>query len=248
MALSSIHGDSIELNTAMALGMEPFYDLEELNGNLEAKGMFLEIMEAFVEEAPEFHFKYDLIQVPFARVKLYLAENIIQVYFCFAKNADREKLYQYTDTPLYPVNFGILVRADDTEALRINTFEEMERLGGTLMGVRGTSALRVFQEQAINLNIPVEDAPTIEQNLKKLMANRGRYFTFNHYSLIDGARKLGYEDKVALIPLIVEETYHWLAFSNNVSPEIVQKANTVLHKLDEKGELRRIYEKYGTLR
>jgi ABC-type amino acid transport substrate-binding protein len=89
--------------------------------------------------------------------------------------------------------------------------------------------------------------PTVEQNLKMLLAGRGRYFVFNHYSLIDGAKKLGYQDKVIFLPLVVKETFHWLAFSKAVPQEIAQRASAVLHELQESGELQRIYEKYGTL-
>ena len=70
---------------------------------------------------------------------------------------------------------------------------------------------------------------------------------FHLYALIDGVKKLGYQDKVILLPLVVKETSHWLAFSKAVPRDIVQRANAVLHELQESGELQRIYEKYGTL-
>ena len=48
----------------------------------------------------------------------------------------------------------------------------MARLGGTMLGVRGANALKVFQEQTAHLNIPVYATPTIEQILKMLLAGR----------------------------------------------------------------------------
>lgn len=244
---SGVHGDPLEFSTALSKGMEPFYDLEERNGTPEATGMCLEIIDAFVKKAPEFHFTYELELIPFARVKEYLRNNIFQAEFCIARTAERETWYQYTDTPLYPVKFGILARADDRDVHQLTTYDEMARLGGTMLGVRGANALKVFQEQTAHLNIPVYDTPSVEQNLKMLLTGRGRYFVFNHYSLIDGAKKLGYQDNVTLLPLVVKETFHWLAFSKAVPQDIVQRANAVLHELQESGELQRIYEKYGTL-
>ena len=116
-----------------------------------------------------------------------------------------------------------------------------------MLGVRGANALEVFQEQTTHLNIPVYETPTVEQSLKMLLTGRGRYFVYNHYALIDGAKKLSYQDKVVMLPLVVKETFHWLVFSKAVPQDIVQRANAVLHELQESGELQRIYEKYGTL-
>ena len=78
---SGVHGDPLELSTALGQGQIPFYDLEERNGTLEATGMCLEIIDAFVKRAPEFHFTYQLDLIPFARVKEYLKDNILQAEF-----------------------------------------------------------------------------------------------------------------------------------------------------------------------
>ena len=115
------------------------------------------------------------------------------------------------------------------------------------MGLRGSSAIRVFEEQTKDLNIPIEVTTTIEQNFKKLLTHRGRFFVFNHYTLIEGAKQLGYQDQVVMLPLVVRETSHWMAFSKAVPQEIVQRANAVLRELKESGELQRIYDRYGNL-
>ena len=236
----------IELIAGIYTGAEPLYIHEERNGDIEITGMNIEMINAFFQRAPEFQITYrgDL---PAPRVFEYLKTNDVQVIFGIARNAEREALYQYTDIPLYPVKFGILARADDAEVRNISTYEEMKRVGGTVLGLRGTSAIKMFEDQTKDLHIPVEVTTTLEQNFKKLLAHRGRFFVFNHYTLIGGAKQFGYQAQVVMLPLIVHETSHWVAFSKAVPQEIVQRANVVLREMQESGELQRIYDRYGNL-
>jgi len=123
----------------------------------------------------------------------------------------------------------------------------MEQLGGTVLGVRGSTAIKVFEERTRDFNIPIEVSATLNRNFKKLLAHRGRFFVFNNYALIEGAKQLGYQDQVVMLPLVVDETSHWVAFSKAVPQEVVQRANDVLSELQESGELQRIYDRYGNL-
>ena len=66
-----------------------------------------EIVTAFLQRAPEFQISF-LGNLPAPRAFKYLKNNTVQVIFGIARNAERETWYQYTDTPLYPVKFGIL--------------------------------------------------------------------------------------------------------------------------------------------
>ncbi|QTA90901.1 substrate-binding periplasmic protein [Desulfonema magnum] len=241
------YGESIELTAGAFKGAEPFYTSQERNGKIKISGMNVEIINAFVRKAPEFQIKLQSQMLPVPRLFKYLQDNTVQVVFGVAKNTEREKIYQYSDIPLYPVKFSFIVRADDKEVHHISTFEEMKRSGGTVLGVRGSNAINLFEKKTNHLSIPTEVVPTIEQNFKKMFAGRGRYFVFNNYSLIDGAKQFGFYDRIIMIPLVLKEGYHWLVFSKAVPQEVVQKANAVLHELQESGELRKIYERYGNL-
>lgn len=242
------HGETIEITAGLYKGAEPLYAIEKRNGKSEITGMNVEIINAFIREAPEFQVRYGLEMQSISRIFRSLKDNRVQVVFGMAKSPEREKLYRYVDIPLYPVKFSIVARADDREVRHINSYKEMKRLGGIVLGVRATNAVELFKEKTRHLGIPVEVMPTVEQNLKKLLSRRGRYFVFNHYSLIDGAKKIGCLDKIVVLPLIVKKENHWLVFSRSVPEQVVEKANAVLLELQENGELKRIYEKYGKLR
>ena len=236
----------IKLLAGVYTGAEPLYMYEKQNGKVEISGMNREIVTAFLQKAQEFQISF-LGNLPAPRAFEYLKDNTVQVIFGIAKDAERETLYQYTDTPLYPVKFCIIARADDIVVHRIFTYEAMKQVGGTVLGLRGSTAIKVFEERTKDLNIPIEVTTTLEQNFKKLMAHRGRFFVFNNYTLIEGVKQLGYQSQVVMLPLVVHETSHWVAFSKAVPPEVVQKANAVLRELQDSGELQRICARYGNL-
>ena len=64
----------------------------------------------------------------------------------------------------------------------------MKQVGGTVLGLRGSTAIKMFEERTTDLNIPIEVTATLGQNFKKLLAHRGRFFVFNHYTLIEGSK------------------------------------------------------------
>ncbi len=239
-------GYTTELKTSFMGGSYPRFYIEEKdeNGNKAIAGMCIDIMKAFEQKAPDIHFTYKVRLTPFARIKKELKHNTIQAAFGVARNREREKIYQYTDTPLYPVKFLIFALASDKKAQEIKILEDIQTHGGTVLGLRGTNAVKVFQEQTGHLNIPVEVVPTIEQNLKKLLAGRGSFFTYNHIDAIGTIKKLGYQNEFITLPIITKEAYHWLVFSKEVPQEIVQEANTVMKDLEQSGKLQEIYEKY----
>lgn len=237
-------GHSNELKTSFIAGSYPRFYIDEENGSKAIAGMCIDIMKAFEKKEPEIHFSYKVHLTPFARIKNELKHNTIQAAFGVARNLEREKLYQYTDTPLYPVKFLVFALASDKQAQKIRTLEDIQAHGGSVLGLRGTNAVKVFKEKTAHLDIQVEVVTTVEQNIKQVLTGRGSFFTYNHIDAIGTMNKLGVRDKFITLPLITKEAYHWLAFSKEVSLEVVEKANKALADLQQSGELQRIYEKY----
>lgn len=237
-------GYSTELKTLFIAGSYPRFYIKGENGQEKIAGMCLDMMKAFEQKAGNIHFSHTVRLTPFARIKRELKNNAIQAQFGMARSREREKNYQYTDTPLYPVKFLIFALASDNNAREICTLEDIQVHGGKVLGLRGTNAIRVFQDQTKHLNIPVEVVSTMEQNVKKVLMGRGSFFTYNHIDAIGTLKQLGYRDKFVTLPIVTKEAYHWLVFSKEVPKEIVEKANKVLKDLEQSGELRRIYEKY----
>lgn len=237
----------IELKTAFQTGSYPRFFIEEREGKPFITGICADIMKAFERKAPDIGFSYDIRLTPFARLTHQLKNNNVQAVFGIAKNPEREKIYQYASTPLYPMKYVIFALADDKQAQQIKTFEDIQKHGGIVLGLRGTNAIKVFREQTEHLNIPIEVATSIEQNLKKMLHGRGSFFTYNNIDATGTIKKLGYQKRFITLPIITKESYHWLAFSEEVPKDIVQKAGSVLRNLEQNGKLQEIYEKYMKL-
>lgn len=238
----SQHGYSAEFKTSFIDGSYPRFYIEEKNGNKAMAGMCIDMMKAFEQKAPEIRFSYKVRLTPFARLKQELKENSIQAAFGMARNPEREKIYQYTDTPLYPVKFVLFALASDKKAGDIKTLEDIQAHGGKVLGLRGTNAIKVFREKTGHLNIPIEVVGTMEQNVKKVLGKRGSFFTYNHIDAIGTIKKMGYQNKFVSLPIVTKEAWHWLVFSKKVPREIVEKANMVLKDMKQSGKLMEIYE------
>lgn len=238
-------GEEIELKTALFEGMFPRFYVKDVEGKKEGAGLCVDLMKAIEKHAPGLNFSYDTDQpVPWARIKLYLADNTIQAAFGISRTAEREKIYQYADIPLYPMKFVIFALMDDQKARKIRTLEDMERHGGTMLGTRGSKSIRTFQEMAAHLKIPVEVTSTPEQNIDKILAGRGSFFTHNDIDGIGVLTRMGLNARFFILPIVTAKAFHWLAFSNKVPRIIVGRVNTVLKKMRDSGELQRIYESY----
>lgn len=235
---------SAELKTKFIQGSYPRFYVEKQNGNDAIAGMCIDMMKAVEKKIPEIQFTYKPRLTPFARIKHELAKNDIQAVFGMARNPEREKIYQYTDTPLYPVKFVIMALASDKKAREIKTLEDIQAHGGKVLGLRGTNAVKVFEKKTGHLNIPVEVVASLEQNVKKVLMGRGKFFTYNHIDALGTIKKMGHQDQFITLPITTKETSHWLAFSKEVPKEIVEKASNALKELEQSGELQEITDKY----
>lgn len=237
-------GYPIELKTSFQTGSYPRFYIDERDGKQIMAGMCVDIMKAFEQKAPEISFSYHIRLTPFERIRRELENNTIQAAFGIARTPERENIYQYADTPIYPMKYVIFALADDKKARQIRTYGDMRDHGGTMLGIRGTHVIKTFRKETEHLNIPVEVVPTMEQNLKKMLRRRGSFFIYNDIDATGTIKKMGWQDKFVRLPIVIRESHHWLGFSGEVPQEVVRRANAVLKDLEEGGELQKIYEKY----
>ncbi len=235
---------AIDLSTEFMSGSYPRFYVVEKDGKESMAGMCIDIMHALEKKVPEIKFTYKIGLVPFARIKELLKRSMMDAAFGVARNPAREKVYVYTDTPLYPTRFVIFALKSDKKAHGIKSFKDIEAHGGTMLGLRGTNAIKVFQDKTKHLNIRTEVAPTMVQNIRMVLLGRGAFFTYNDIDAIGALKKDGSFDKFFILPLVTKNTHHWLAFSQKVPKDIVAKANKGLKDMNDSGELKRIYDSY----
>ncbi len=235
-----------ELSTAFMTGSYPRFYIVEKDGKESMAGLCIDIMHALEKKVPEIKFTYQTYLAPFARIKELLRLSKTDSAFGVARNPAREKVYVYTDTPLYPARFVIFALKSDKKAHGIRSFKDIEAHGGTMLGLRGTNAIKVFQDKTKHLNIRTEVAHKMVQNIRMVLLGRGAFFTYNDIDAIGALKKDGSFDKFFILPLVTKNTHHWLAFSQKVPKDIVAKANKGLKDMNDSGELKRIYDSYVT--
>lgn len=240
----TIVGKKIKLKAAYQTGSYPRFHVEEKDGKKIFSGMCIEMMEAVENEARDIDFIDDTALTPLARIKIGLERNIYQAAFGIARSPEREKLYRYTERPLYPVNFMVFALKSDKRARRINTLRGIEKHGGKIVGLRGTTALAIFKKKTENMKIPMEAVINMDQCINMVLKGRASFFTYNHIDAIGAMKKMGVRDKFIALPIITKKTYHWLAFSKEVPEDVVVRVNRGLRRLEKNGRLSEIYEKY----
>lgn len=228
---------AIEIKTA-AQESHPKYILE--NGNM--TGICMDIMKAIMKEDPEIIFTGTESFTPFRRIAVSLENGTLDVFFGMIKNEERLKQYTFVDIPLYPTRNMLMVRADDN--IEINSFDDIRKLGndGVLLVAAGTAHSKYLESQG-GLIID-EGANTVEINIRKLLANRGRFVYSSDKNFMDELSKPEFKGKVRVLPVVLEKDYQFVAFSKNFDKEIVQRIEKILLKLKDNGELDKIFKKY----
>jgi len=183
--------------------------------------------------------------VPWKRIQVLLKGGELDVHIGIAKNTDREKMFRYVDTPLYKVDRKFVIRYDDD--IQANNLDDIRELGAnaTILVHIGSNMERYLRSLG-GLSIAT-GASSIETNMRRLVAKRGRLIYGPELDLVGVINRLNYIDKVKLLPLVVRSNHHYMAFSKNVSELVFLAVSKALAKLEKSGELKEIITKYSAI-
>lgn len=183
--------------------------------------------------------------MPFKRIQNNLEHNIINIFFCMAKNEIREKKYIFINPPLYEVNHVVAIRKGDK--VNIKSFDDIRKLGidGKILSNFGTATENFLKKQK-GLIID-SSAKNLTSNFKKLIAGRGRLVYFHDIGLISTIKKNNLEDRVRILPYSYKKYFHYVVFSKNVKKKYIIKIKQAIKKLKKSGELAKILNKYTKL-
>jgi len=228
---------AIDLKTAAQESAPKYFII----GNNKMAGVCVEIMQAIEDIEPQINFTGYHEFLPFIRLQSYLEKGLLDVFFGFKKTAKRKEKYSFVEVPLYPLNYVIAVRIDDT--VESASFDDLRKLDGNgkLLTVRGTAASKFLQEEGFLFE---DGARSPAMLLKMLIAKRGR-FAFYHDLGLRHVIKLNNLDKdVRILPNTYFKYYHFAAFSNDTPLETIEVVRGALQHLSNTGKLDEIYDKY----
>jgi ABC-type amino acid transport substrate-binding protein len=225
----------IELKTA-AQDSSPKFILAD--GKVE--GICVDAMRAIEAVEPDIRFTGYQKFVPFRRIEQYIEEGKIDCFVGFVKNEKRMKKYIYVDVPIYFVRDILVARKDDS--VQLTGLEDIKKLeDNTILASMGIAQAQKLKAEGYNVD---DGGKTPEVNLYKLVAGRGRFLFQSEVSIRQAIKDGGYTDKVRILPLKLNETGRYIAFSKKTGKPVIEKVADALRKLRDNGELDKIYKKY----
>jgi ABC-type amino acid transport substrate-binding protein len=233
----------MEIRTAAQDASEPKFMTVERNGVKSVGGICVDIMRAMERVAPEIRFVGDQVWQPLKRIEAKVASNELDAACGLLHGAAREGKFVYIDPPLFPVNYYLVVRADDN--IQVQNWDDVRKLGGdgVILAMSGFGIINRLNELGgLKIDSGAYDA---RANLEKLLARRGRFFIHRAPGIYGLIRKTGMQDKVRILPTPMHvENFH-MVVSKSLAPDAVEAMRKAIVTLDRSGELKQILEKWA---
>jgi ABC-type amino acid transport substrate-binding protein len=234
---------TMEIRTAAQDASEPKFLTVERNGTKSVGGICIDIMRAMERVAPEIRFVGDQAWQPLKRIEASVANGDLDAACGLLHGAAREGKFQYLDPPLFPVNYYLVVRADDN--VQVQNWDDVRKLGrdGVILAMNGFGIINRLNELGgLKIDSGAYDA---RANLEKLMARRGRFFIHRAPGIYGLIRKAGMQGRVRVLPTPMHvENFHMVA-SKSLAPAAVEAMRKAITALDRSGELKQILEKWA---
>jgi polar amino acid transport system substrate-binding protein len=210
--------------------------------NKEKPGTAIEMVRAIERIDPQIRVNGLESCASTARIFSELGAGRIDVLFALAKNPEREALGVFIDPPLYTTYQRLAVRQDDDAA--IESFDDIRKLGkeGVILVAAATSQATFLKKQE---GLALDDgAANTEENLRKLVAGRGRFNYASEMGLEGDLARLGLAGKVKVLPVKFQKEDVYAIFAKKVPASTRERVSAAIAKLRKSGELERIYGKY----
>lgn len=161
-------------------------------------------------------------ELPLARLVVSLEREEIEVILFFAKNSQREHLFEYPETPYYCSQPGVAVKLSSP----ISAISSAEDLFPLKIGMLGRGYLSPFmRHERIQLQ-PLYGSTPILQNLKKLMAGYLDAIYVPDVTVVQyEAQKHGYNGQLRFVPTPEPPLANYSVFPGKVRRSILPNMN-----------------------
>jgi polar amino acid transport system substrate-binding protein len=206
-------------------------------------GSCIDIFRAIEKVEPGLKFVGDQQWMPLKRIEAMVVGHKLDAACGLVRSEERIAAYDIPDTPLFSVNYHMLVRADDP--VNVKNFDEVRALdeGGVVLVNAGSGAIAALRK-AGGLRID-NTANSTAQNIDKLLAGRGRFYYYRIPGLISEIRKGGHARKVRILPAVFDTQVFYMVLGRHLGKETEDKIAQALSRLNEHGELKQIAEKWA---
>ncbi len=231
----------LQLRTCSQAELPLKFDL----GNPERPGICVEIIRALQRLDPVLQFPGLERGLPLKRVAMELAQHQLDIFFSMIDTPDRVALgVDFLDAPvLYESRHQVAVRADDP--VTVGSLNDIAHLGsdGVVLVTHGTAYVEYLKNfPGLHVSkLAVGNA----QNLRMLLAGRGRFFYHAGTTLRSHIEAEGLQDRVRILPAVFKVDAQRVAFSPRLDPPLRARLAGLLQQLERGGELQRLRLRYG---
>lgn len=238
----SLVSPATELRTAAQQASEPKFVTLADNGSPVIGGLCIDILRAIEAVDPQLKFVGDQVWQPLARMEAGMATGDMDVICGLLRTEARESRYAYIDTPLFPVSYYLIARADD--GVQIQGWEDVRKLGdrGIVLVINGFGILGKL-ESVPGLKID-SGAYTSRGNFDKLLAGRGRFYYHRSPGINAEIRNAGVEGKVRILPTAMHREKFYMAASKRLPAKTVNRLSKAIALLERSGELARLFRNW----
>ncbi len=241
--LLGCHAFGQEIRIAAQEGSTPKFVSLMIDGKPQIGGTCIDVLRAIERVDPSIHFTGDQKWMPLIRAEAGLANGVLDAACALIRTPEREAKYAFVDTPLYPVNYMLVVRANDT--VQINNWQDVRDLGnqGVILTLYGYSGILSHLRRLGGLQID-EGGYDTKVNLEKLLAGRGRFFIHRSPGVSAEIAAAGLEGKVKILPTVMHSETLYMMVSMSMPLPLREKLNKALLQLASSGELSKISKKW----
>lgn len=234
--------DAAEIRTAAQQASEPKFVSAIENGKPAIGGLCVDIMRAIENVDSHLKFTGDQTWQPLARMEAGLAAHQIDVICGLLRTGVRASRYVYIDTPLFPVTYYLIIRADDD--VQISDWADVRSLGdqGIILVINGFGILSKLDAVG-GLRIDA-GAYTSKSNFDKLLAGRGRFYYHRSPGIKAEIRNAGVEGKVKILNTPMHREQFYMVASKKLPHDTIERLSKAIAQLERNGELVKLFEKW----
>jgi len=235
---------AVDVRTAAQEGSAPKFLAIKVNGKPAVGGLCVDIMRAVERVEPGIRFVGDQEWVPFIRIESGLVHGQLDAICGVIRTPEREAVHDFIDTPLFPVEYLLTVRANDT--VQVRNWSDVRALGekGVVLSLHGYSGVLSHMRSVGGLRIDTGGRDT-KVSLEKLLAGRGRFFIHRTPGVLGDIARSGLQDKVKVLPTVMYAEVFYLMVARSMPQETQDKINRALVVLAGNGELARMASQWN---
>lgn len=219
----------------------PYFYQDRKSGN--KPGIAKDILEICLTRMK---FKYEYVQLPIERMQNLMQSGEIDINF-FSYKKERESFVRFGKELAFISGYHPVVRKDSTVTIQKLTDFDQYKLGHTI-GLRyGPEFWDYIQKRKKKDDL--DETPSIESNIRKLLAGRIDIFVADSSSIVTLAADLGLLDRIKILDFPIHEGLYYLSLSKK-SPRVsqpkvfVQDFDTCLADLKKDGSYCKIFQTY----